>query len=192
MICVIISQILALRPVVRRLGRDYFQVLLASAQKHSRKALLHSLYSTQIIKERKKVVGSVILHLMEMKGRKSGYLWAIKGRWRWQRPYQKTFHARLSVNLLSVFFTREKLASGNCTPAPNRELLDQKVIHGIRLYLKHIHPITTTKEEENRWKKIVQTSMNARNIRAALKLEGIKRGAIERGPGSVSSESVTD
>ncbi|KAL5518132.1 hypothetical protein EMCRGX_G003815 [Ephydatia muelleri] len=39
---------------------------------------------------------------------------------------------RLAVNLLFVFFTREKLASGNCTPAPNRELLDQKVIHGIR------------------------------------------------------------
>eukprot|EP00731_Ephydatia_muelleri_P011482 Em0006g376a len=57
---------------------------------------------------------------------------------------------RLAVNLLSVFFTREKLASGNCTPAPNRELLDQKVIHGIRLHLKHIHPMTTTKEEEDR------------------------------------------
>ncbi|KAL5516812.1 hypothetical protein EMCRGX_G002231 [Ephydatia muelleri] len=100
---------------------------------------------------------------------------------------------RLAVNLLSVFFTREKLASGNCTPAPNRELLDQKVIHGIRLHLKHIHPMTTTKEEEDRWKKIVQTSMNAkcRNIRAALKLEGMKRGATECSPGSVSSESVT-
>ena len=40
--------------------------------------------------------------------------------------------ARLAIHLLSVFFEREKIACGNCTPAPNRELLDQRVIRGIR------------------------------------------------------------
>ena len=40
--------------------------------------------------------------------------------------------ARLAVNLLTVFFSREKIGSSNCTPAPNRELLDQRVIRGIR------------------------------------------------------------
>lgn len=39
---------------------------------------------------------------------------------------------RLSVNLLTVFFTKEQLASGNCTPAPNRQLLDPSTIQGIR------------------------------------------------------------
>ena len=33
--------------------------------------------------------------------------------------------ARLAVNLLTVFFFFEKkIGSSNCTPAPNRELLD--------------------------------------------------------------------
>ena len=40
--------------------------------------------------------------------------------------------ARLAVNLLSVFFTREQMAEGNCTPAPSRQMLDPTVIHGIR------------------------------------------------------------
>ncbi|KAL5491693.1 hypothetical protein EMCRGX_G017030 [Ephydatia muelleri] len=87
--------------------------------------------------------------------------------------------ARLAIHLLSVFFSREKIACGNCTPAPNRELLDQRVIHGIRLHLKHIYPVATTKEEEDRWKKILQTTLNGkcRNVRAALKLEEINRAA---------------
>ena len=47
--------------------------------------------------------------------------------------------ARLAVNLLTVFFSREKIAAGNCTPAPNRELLDQRVIRGIKGQLMTIY-----------------------------------------------------
>ena len=39
---------------------------------------------------------------------------------------------RLACNLLSVFFTKDELSKGNCTPAQGRNLLDPNIIQGIR------------------------------------------------------------
>ena len=40
--------------------------------------------------------------------------------------------ARLAVYLLMVFFCKEELGSGNCTPSPGRQLLNPAIIQGIR------------------------------------------------------------
>lgn len=39
---------------------------------------------------------------------------------------------QLALKLMDLFFTKEEMARGNCTPAEGRELLRQDVIAGIR------------------------------------------------------------
>lgn len=77
---------------------------------------------------------------------------------------------RLAINLMLVFFSKEQMANGNCTPAPNRQQLDPNVIQGIRLHIQYKFPVPP-EQEAARWSKILHQNMNAkcRNVRAAAK-----------------------
>eukprot|EP00731_Ephydatia_muelleri_P024420 Em0016g691a len=77
--------------------------------------------------------------------------------------------ARLAVNLLTVFFCKEEPGSGNCTPAPGRQLLNPAIIQGIRLHVNYKYPADSD-EEKARWKILLHINLNSkcRNARASL------------------------
>eukprot|EP00731_Ephydatia_muelleri_P006851 Em0003g1099a len=64
---------------------------------------------------------------------------------------------------------KEELGSGNCTPAPGRQLLNPAIIQGIRLHVNYKYPADSD-EEKARWKKLLHINLNSkcRNARASL------------------------
>ena len=78
---------------------------------------------------RRMLAGDPHSHVQEMKK-----VWIPKGETNKVSMAEaiSTDPARLAVNLLTVFFCKEELGSGNCTPAPGRQLLNPAIIQGIR------------------------------------------------------------
>eukprot|EP00731_Ephydatia_muelleri_P019528 Em0012g353a len=92
--------------------------------------------------------------------------------------------ARLAVNLLTVFFCKEEPGSGNCTPAPGRQLLNPAIIQGIRLHVNYKYPADSD-EEKARWKILLHINLNSkcRNARASL---------LSASKGSAGLDSIPD
>eukprot|EP00731_Ephydatia_muelleri_P013726 Em0007g1036a len=69
---------------------------------------------------------------------------------------------KLALNLLGVFFTQDQLTKGNCTPTPDhKDLLDPRIINGIRLHLKYKYPMDDKDQEQMRWKAVL-SKLNAK------------------------------
>ena len=90
-----------------------------------------------------------------------------------------TTEKALALRLMKIFFTEDKLAEGNCTPAAGRQVLDANILAGIRgkshqftvyahcitillLLLAHINWKYPSAEEEKRWHQLIVGPMNSR------------------------------
>eukprot|EP00731_Ephydatia_muelleri_P025173 Em0017g256a len=116
------------------------------------------------------------------KSRRSGSLKVKRIKYRWQRPYLLIPPV---LNLLTVFFCKEELGSGNCTPAPGRQLLNPAIIQGIRLHVNYKYPADSD-EEKARWKKLLHINLNSkcRNARASLLSASKGSAGLDSIPGS--------
>ena len=98
--------------------------------------------------------------------------------------------AKLSLKLLSCFFSIDQLVKSNCTKADGREIIDQKILDGIRgrcFTIVHAHamktfkfliaqveatyPLNCRQESDKRWYEIVHKSLNGKCRDARKKIK---------------------
>eukprot|EP00731_Ephydatia_muelleri_P033187 Em0026g7a len=62
---------------------------------------------------------------------------------------------KMALNLIGLFFTKDQLRKGNCTPTiSHKEILDHSIINGIRLHMKFKYP-AGDQEERKHWKAVL-------------------------------------